>query len=121
MDVNQVTNGTKGARLGYALRAAWQCCDRGYDIKGANNENKYFVGDPCFMCKSSKYFVPVWNEDKSEVLKMNVRVVPWLKKNIPCFFFWMNDHWVVDFPTQADPVDKSDLVAGTLMQENTFM
>jgi len=116
-DVHEMINGGKGAHQGSAQVPFCQCCDSGYDIRSPYDTNLYFVGTVCHCCEKGMDFHPVWNDDKTEVLKMNVHVRPCLKKYLPCFCCCMDDYWIIDFPTQAIPSERSQFIAGTLLKE----
>jgi len=114
-NVNDVINGEKGARVGAASVPACQCFDNGYDIIDGDDK-RFFVGDVYRCCHKRMEFEPVWNDQKNELEKMNVRVRPCLKKYMPCLFC-MEDYYVVDFPQHAKQSEKTELVAGALMSE----
>ena len=116
-DVHELMNGTKGAYHGTAQVPCCQCFDSGFDIKDPHDTKLYFVGTVCHCCEKGMEFYPVWNDNKTEVLKMNVRVRPCLKKYLPCFCCCMEDYWIIDFPTQSIPSERSQFIAGTLLKE----
>ena len=117
-DVHDFSEDGNGTHHGKARYPACQLCNAGYDIKDAADRNLYFVGDVCRCCSKGMDFQPVWNDDKSELVTMNVHVRPCLKKFLPCLCCCMKDYWVLDFPVHAKGPERSEFVAGTLLKEH---
>jgi hypothetical protein len=116
-DVHDLKDGEKGTNLGDANYPKCQCFDGGYDIRDAEPRRKYFVGYICNCCGDDIYPVPVWNEDKNEMVKYNLLIIPCLKRWFPVMCCCMKNHWVVDFPDKANASEKAGLIAGNLMDE----
>ena len=116
-DVHDFAPGGEGTHHGRARYPACQLCNAGYDIQDASEKNLFFVGNVCRCCSKGMDFHPVWNDDKSELVTMNVHVRPCLKKYFPFPFCCLKDHWVMDFPTHANGPVRSEFIAGTLLKE----
>jgi len=115
-DVHDFQTGEIGKRHGYAKVPCCQCFDSGFDVMNDNEERKWFVGNVCHCCHDMLIPSPVWNDDKSEIVKMNMFVTPCLKRYLPCFCCCLRSYWIVDFPMQATGAERSEMVAGTLMK-----
>lgn len=114
-DIHDFKDGIKGTYYGDAMHPACQCCDGGFDVRDAEPRRRFFVGQVCQMCTHGLYPVPIWNEEKNEIVKYNMHVVPCLKRYLPFPCCFLRSHTVVDFPTRATKIDKIELMAGGLL------
>jgi hypothetical protein len=108
-------NDFNGTNHGSAHTPAFQCCDEGYDIN-EHGQNKYFVGNVCRCCEQGLYPSPIWNDDKSEIEKLNMHVMPCLKRYLPLCCFCLNSYYVADFPTHSKQVARAGFIAGSLLK-----
>jgi hypothetical protein len=119
-DIHDFKDGVKGTYYGDVNHPACQCCDGGFDVRDAEPRRKYFVGNVCQCCSPGLHPVPVWNDEKNEIVNYNMHVIPACKRFCPCICCCMRSFWVVDFPKRSTKIDKVELMAGGLLQQTPF-